>query len=228
MTSPSDRGARLDIEAFLTRLVRLDPAALVRVRITADHPEQCVLWGRVPWNVLVTRTVEGWDAAPAGPDDLTVSATAWLSAAGAGPAALPRHDAAWNGPLPASGAVIETIPVSVIRRVADAAAATLRETSAHGLSGRAVGERAVRDALLDHVPIVVDRNGDQTTSGAAGIDRVEVPQRLVQAITRMGFLGQDRDNVQILQSGLWIAISAGHGTAWWRKKSPLAVHAARL
>ena len=42
---------------FLARLTRLDPDALVRLRPAG--PDRVVLWGRVPWGVLVTRTVPG-------------------------------------------------------------------------------------------------------------------------------------------------------------------------
>ena len=47
-------GLTPDVGAFLARLVRLDPAALVRVR-AGDAGEHTALWGRVPWDVLVSR-----------------------------------------------------------------------------------------------------------------------------------------------------------------------------
>ncbi len=77
--------------------------------------------------------------------------------------------------------MVESLPATELARVAAAASETLRTAAEKGVGGRAVGERVVRDALLDHVAIVVT---------AADGERVEVPQRLVQAVVRMGFLGQ--------------------------------------
>ncbi|HET8788119.1 MAG TPA: hypothetical protein VFO47_05180, partial [Actinomycetes bacterium] len=63
-----------DARVFLTRLVRLDAAALVRLRPDASGT-RTALWARLPWGVLVTRTVDG-----AVDGDRTVSAAALLAA----------------------------------------------------------------------------------------------------------------------------------------------------
>jgi hypothetical protein len=190
------------VAEFLGRLIRLDPAALVRIR-------GAELWASVPWGVLVTRTVSGLSA------NRTVSAAAWLAHDGV-PAALPSLDDKWRiGLPPATAIVAETIPTGVLRRLGEAAATTLRDTASGGLNGRAVGSRAIRDALLDHVPIVV------TTPANAG--EIRVPQRLVQAVARMGFLGADEDPTDVLTAGAWICISTGQSAAWWREPSALAL-----
>jgi hypothetical protein len=91
--------------------------------------------------------------------------------------------------------------------VALAAAGTVRTAAAAGIGGRAVGSRALRDALLDHVPIVVSAEGH----------RIEVPQRLVQAVARMGFLGAestDGEPVRVSVDGRWVGLAADFGTAW--------------
>jgi hypothetical protein len=115
---------------------------------------------------------------------------------------------------------VETVSAAELHRIAEAAAGTLRTAAA----ARRVGERAVRDALLDHVAIVV--------TSAAG-DRVEVPQRLVQAVVRMGFLGASRasrtESVQVRIAGKWTALAAPYGSAWLRPMTeftvrPLVVH----
>lgn len=218
---------RADAEAFLARLVRLDPAALVRLRGRtaggageAGSPAyEVALWAQLPWDVLVTRLVAASVPAPA---DATVSAGALLH--GLADDALPApRDLEWHWRLPPSaGAVVECIPPNEIRRVGVAAAQTLRRAAASGVGGRALGERALRDALLDHVPIVVQ----------AGGDRVEVPQRLVQAVLRMGFLGGGpagpvEPSVAVLRAGSWVGLAAGYGTAWQQVRSPLAVRARR-
>jgi hypothetical protein len=115
-------------------------------------------------------------------EDATVRAADLLRMLDKGGSGLPsRHDAQWRWPLPAGpGRVVERLPAAEVRRLGAAAESTLRDAVSGGVRGRAVGERVLRDALLDHIPVVVI-----TDDGA----RVEVPQRLVQAVVRMGFVG---------------------------------------
>ncbi|MER6593311.1 hypothetical protein ABT214_15950, partial [Micromonospora purpureochromogenes] len=47
-----------DAGAFLARLVRFDPATVVRLRPVAGAG-RTALWARLPWDVLVVRTVAG-------------------------------------------------------------------------------------------------------------------------------------------------------------------------
>jgi hypothetical protein len=199
---------------FLARLVRLDPASLIRVR----GPE---LWSRVPWNVLVTCATGATDAGAAA-RDVTVSAAGWLALGTDDPSTLERLDAQWRISLPSGPIVVrETMPIRIVRRVSVAAAETLRETESSGLRGRAVGARALRDALLDHVPIIV----------AAEPADIRVPQRVVQAVARLGFLGaegvEDEATAQISTCGPWVGIATARGAAWWRAPSELQVYAHR-
>jgi hypothetical protein len=193
----------VDAGAFLARLTRLDPAALVRLRAAGSRT---ALWARLPWNVLVTREV----VADGGVADATVSAAVLLDVLDRGDDALPaRRDQEWQWALPPAGAEsVESIAGSEITRLATAAAGTLRAVAAGGLAGRAVGQRAVRDALLDHVALVVT---------PAGGGRVEVSQRLVQAVSRMGFLGPadvDAPDTRVYVAGRWVGLSAPYGVAW--------------
>ena len=107
-----------------------------------------------------------------------------------GGATLPtRRDAQWRWPLPpVRSRQVEALPVAELRRIAEAAAGTLRTASEQGVAGRAVGQRALRDALLDHVAVLVTPDGPPAAP-------VEVPQRLVQAVVRMGFLGAAHGSV---------------------------------
>jgi hypothetical protein len=212
-----------DAGAFLARLTRLDPTAVVRLR-SAGASGRSALWARLPWTVLVTRTVSG-----EGPGDATVPAGDLLAELGRAGAALPaRRDADWRWPLPgAPGRVVETMAGAELRRIAAAAAGTLRTAAEHGVAGRAVGQRVLRDALLDHVAVVVTEQPAAepgTPSAGAGI---EVSQRLVQAVVRMGFLGPgepgDDDWVQVRVAGRWVGLSAPFGTAWSLKVSQLAL-----
>ncbi|MEV4765205.1 hypothetical protein AB0J89_21570, partial [Micromonospora chokoriensis] len=89
---------------------------------------------------------------------------------------------------------------------------------------RAVGQRALRDALLDHVAVLV-------TPEEAPAVPVEVPQRLVQAVVRMGFLGAadgpstgpGEPNVQVRVAGRWVGLVGPYGAAWLQKATDLAV-----
>jgi hypothetical protein len=210
-----------DAAAFLARLTRLDPVAVVRLR--AGPADRTTMWARLPWSVLVSRVVAG-----AGPGDATVTAAALLAELERGSDRLPdRRDADWRWPLPPErgGRVLERIPATELLRIAASAAGALRAASAGGVAGRAVGERLLRDALLDHVAIEV------TDDAAGPPGRVEVSQRLVQAIVRMGFLGHpDRaadHQVLVRTAGRWVALSAPYGSAWLLRGNQLAIHAAR-
>ena len=200
-----------DAGAFLARLTRLDPDALVRLRGSGPR---IGLWARLPWDALVTREVAG-----RGPGDATVSAAELLAVLAKGGDRLPeRRDAGWRWPLPPSaGEAVESVSGAELSRLAAAAAGTLREVAAGALAGRAIGQRTVRDALLDHVALVV--------TPAAG-QPVEVSQRLVQAISRMGFLGPEaarEPDTRVRVAGGWVGLSAPYGVAWLRTVNKMTV-----
>jgi hypothetical protein len=202
-----DAADRADAGAYLSRLVGLDSAALVRLRPIPGGTE---MWAMLPFRVLVVRTL-----AKPEPEDITVRADELLGTLDA--SSQPRRrDAEWRWPLPPSrGRAIERIPASEIARVAAAASRTLRTAAEEGVRGRAVGERMLRDALLDHVPIVVTLDTGE---------RVDVPQRMVQGLVRMGFLGSvtagDNDVTVRLAMG-WIGIDGSYGSTWYRPIAPL-------
>jgi hypothetical protein len=196
-----------DIGPFLGRLVRLDPAALVRLR--SSGTDRVTVWGRVPWQVLVCRTVP---VPPAKPStvDITVPAAALLDGLGAQPQRLPRsRDEQWRWALPGSpGRAVESVPVAELLRLGAAAAATLRSGT-----GR-VGERMLRDALLDHVAIEV----------RADDIRVEVKQSLVQAMLRMGFVTEGiQGTITVRTLGDWVALEADAGGAWVQNRAMFAI-----
>ncbi|QKW15886.1 hypothetical protein [Verrucosispora sp. NA02020] len=206
-----------DAGAFLSRLVRFESTALVRLR-PAGAPGRTALWARLPWGVLAARTVAG-----AGAGDVTVAAGSLLAELAAGGSALPtRQDAQWRWALPPAGSRwVETLPGGELRRLASAAAGTLREAAAHGVAGRAVGQRALRDALLDHVAVVVTPDDEPGRP-------VEVTQRLVQGLVRMGFLGAAGDSpesgaVQVRAAGRWVGLVGPYGAVWSQKATDLVV-----
>jgi hypothetical protein len=225
-----------DARVFLGRLTRLNPAAVVRFRPAG--PRRAALWGRVPWGALVTRDVD-----TEVDEDVTVAAAALLASAGELPE---RRDRLWRWPLPPDpGRVVEELPARQVRELAAAAAGTLREVTSSGVHGRAVGVRKVREALLDHVAIVVEPAGDP------GAGRINVPQRLVQAAVRMGFVGAgggaaggagghgggggggaaggdgggegEVSPVRVRVAGAWVGLAAYYGTAWLPPAPPVRV-----
>jgi hypothetical protein len=211
---------RADAGAFLARLLKLDPHALVRLRPVGGGVAE--MWAMLPFSVLAVRRVRTpLDA------DSTVGAAELLDTLGDDfPPSIRRRDEAWRWPLPPGrGEAVERIPATEIAAVAQAASRTLRVAVAEGVGGRRLGERMVRDALLDHVAIV-----------ATGADlRVEVPQRLVQAVVRMGFVRtlvepdqniedrvtQSESIVTVRSVGGWIGLDGSYGSAWYRPTSPL-------
>lgn len=248
-----------DAGAFLSRLHRLDPAALVRLRPTptrvrpsptppgspggtpASVPGEyaavraagVALWARLPWGVLVTRTVDGTLA-----EDATVAAAALLDVLAAGGAVLPpRRDSGWRWPLPPTpGTVVESVPADTVRALGAAAERALRAAAAgETQAGRVLGERAVRDALLDHVPIVVETAIEERAAEPAGparpaaVQRIAVPQRLVQAVVRMGFLGGPEVPVEVLVAtgltGRFVGLAAEYGIAWYQQAAGLSIKA---
>ncbi|MEU6024974.1 hypothetical protein ACGFIK_26855 [Micromonospora sp. NPDC048871] len=206
-----------DAGAFLARLVRLEPAALVRLR-PAGTPGRTALWARLPWGVLAVRTVSG-----PGAGDVTVAAGQLLAELAAGRTGLPTsRDSQWRWALPpAASRPVEVLPGGELRRLAEAAAGTLRTATTHGVGGRAVGQRTLRDALLDHVAVVV-------TPDDAPDRPVEVTQRLVQGLIRMGFLGSahdssSTDDVRVRVAGRWVALVGPYGAVWSQKAMDLAL-----
>lgn len=197
-----------DVGAFLARLVRLDAAALVRLR--PQRAGVTALWAELPFGVLATRSVPAALA-----EDVTVRAAELLAVLERGERALPRrYDEAWRTPLPPGGGQrLETVPTGELRRITRAAAQTVRDAGARG-----VGERRLRDELLDHTAVIVTQ----------GDHEEKVPVRLVVGLARMGFLdADDAAPVAIRRTRGWLAAEARYGAAWYRTSSTLLVSPVR-
>ncbi|MCC3762163.1 hypothetical protein K3N28_03630 [Glycomyces sp. TRM65418] len=174
-----------DVAAFAARAARLDPGSLVLVRGGR-------IWAALPIGVLAVR-----DAGPEAPADGVYRAGGL--AAGTSTA---QPAAAWRGRLPQQPwATVETVPAADIADIDRKAAEALRERR-----GQGVGERRLRDAMLDHVALRVEHDG--------GTAAVEV--RLVAALCRMGFLAEDP--VRVLQAGRRTGLAATYGAVWERDR----------
>ncbi|MDA1358003.1 hypothetical protein O1R50_00095 [Glycomyces luteolus] len=182
MTDPTTAG---DDAAFAARAARLDPDALVLAQGGR-------LWAALPIGVLAVREAADGDLAEG------------LYRAGdlvAGEAA-PRPVAEWRGRLPKQPwTTVETVPAADIADIDRKAAQALRERR-----GQGIGDRRLRDAMLDHVTLRVEHDGR--------IYPVEF--RLVAALCRMGFLGEDP--VKVLKAGRRIGLAGTYGTVWDRDR----------
>lgn len=181
-----------DVRVFISRARRLDPAALVRLRPGGAGAAE--LWTLLPIMVLANLTVPGSVAG-----DTTVRAealAAWLDG-GAAPAPA---DHQWRGALPRDrGEVLEELPAAECHRIGAAAAATLSEAR-----GRGVGDRRLRDALLDQVVLHVE----------TGTTTAQVPLRLMIGLLRMGFAGTGDGAVRVRRSGGRLGLEGSAGAVW--------------
>jgi hypothetical protein len=205
-----------DLAAFCARVLRLDPAALVRLRQVDDR---LTAYSRLPLDVLVSRTVHGgWPGF-----DRTVGAADLLAAleaaepgadqpAGAGGPAgggfdvARGRDAEWRGSLPpvAGWRRLDAVPVAEVENAVRAGMAAF-DTVRGGPDATAIGE-----SLLDHEALTV----------TDGEHRAVLPLRVLHAVWRMGFLGAEPRRAgaecPVSVAGGWARLAAPHGTAYHR------------
>lgn len=187
-----------DTGAFLARVVRLDPGALVRLRPAGEAAVG--LWAWLPIDVLATRVIRGSCL-----HDVTVSARDLLAAVTAardhGDAGLPMpagRDRDWRGPLPAAshGGELDEVPAEVVRQLVRAGEEAFRTAEGE--------QRSVSEALLEHESLRV----------SAGEVTVAVPLRMLLGLARMGFLGDEP--VRVGRTGGWIWAAGSFGAAYRR------------
>ncbi|MBI1759399.1 MAG: hypothetical protein HYR62_09270 [Actinobacteria bacterium] len=201
---------RLDLAAFCGRLARLDPGSLVRLTAVGDR---LTGYARLPWQVLVSRTVHRVPAA--GVDvtvvDVTVAVADMLAATGTpaplrlGPGAV--RDGEWRGTLPptAGWRRIEVVPVPAIDGAVRAAVATY-----DGARGRPDAD-VVAATVLDHAAL----------TASDGQVSVVLPMGALYAAQRMAFLGPDPSGSAVAcavsRSGPWARLAAPYGSVYHRQ-----------
>jgi len=213
-----DAADRNDLMTFAERALRLDDAAVVRLR---SRPDATVIaWVSTAFDVLACRVVGG----RVRPDDLSAGADTLMRAVtAAGRAGYVdtgyAMDSAWRGVLPPpTGFVhLDDIPARVMLDLAQRGVALARE---HGAQGPPV-------SLLDQDVISVS-SGDLA---------VGVPMRCVFALTAMGFLPQSTDAaddfspdsvaadevVRVRVMPTWLRIDARFGSVYRRRGDPSVV-----
>lgn len=202
--NPRDRD---DLTTFLDRALRLDDAAVVRLRDRAGT-HAAVAWVATGLEVLASRVVTG----QVRPSDLSAGAdalVAGLSTARGGyvDPGFPM-DSAWRGGLPPEDGFVhlDDVPARVMLDLAQQGGALAREHgSAHGPPA----------SLMDQEVIAV----------SAGDVTVGVPMRCVFALTAMGFLPQtgnevsEEEIVRVRAHPSWLRIDARFGSVYRRRDS---------
>ncbi|MBF6331500.1 hypothetical protein [Nocardia transvalensis] len=205
-----DPAERENLATFVTRAIRLDPAAVIRLRRRGVH--YVTAWAATGFEALAVRTV----VADLGVDDVTVGGDvilAGLSSPGAGgPIDLGYSmDSAWRSALP---------PTTGFTHVDDVPARALVELAERGVQlaaehGSSHGPPA---SLLDQNVLTVTGNDDE----------IEVPMRVVFALTAMDFIPHSGDKadsrriapteiVRVRATRTWLRLDARYGSVARRR-----------
>ena len=203
-----DAAGRNDLAAFVEHALRLDEAAVVRLRARSDG--LVAAWVATGLDVLAVRVVAG----QLNPVDLSCGADEL--AKGLRGADDSGHidtgypmDSAWRGGLP---------PDTGFTHVDDVPAAVLTE-----LAGRGAGLAKEHSSAHGPPASLMDQDVLQVSSGAAAVG---VPMRCVFALTAMGFVpespGPD-EIVRVRLSPTWLRIDARFGSVYRRRGDPALV-----
>jgi hypothetical protein len=209
---PEDSAAhRADLAAFVDHVMRLDDAAVIRLR--ARSAGLLTAWVATGFDVLASRVVVG----KVRPEDLSVAAdrlARGLSAMDAAGHVDPGFsmDSAWRGALPPESGFthLDDVPARVMLDLAQRGARLAKEhSSSHGPPVSLLDQEVIRVSSAD---------GD-----------VGLPMRCVFALTAMGFLPQRPDEiaademirVRILPT--WLRVDARFGSVYRRRGDPALV-----
>lgn len=194
-----DPAERENLSTFVGRAVRLDPAAVIRLRRRGDR--YISAWAATSFEVLAVRTVVG----ELGVDDVTAGGDVLLSGLRA-PAPDGRidlgfsMDSAWRTALP---------PATGFSHIDDIPARSLVELAERGVElaaehGSGHGPPA---SLLEQIVLTVTGAGE----------RAEVPMRVVFALTAMDFIPHagDRPDARRIAPGEIVRVRASR--TWLRR-----------
>ncbi|MBV5243083.1 MULTISPECIES: hypothetical protein [Mycolicibacterium] len=212
---PARAADRDDLATFTERALRLDDAAVVRLR--EREGGMIVAWVATGFDVLASRVVAGRIV----PSDLSVGADVLL--AGLRAATSAGHvdpgfsmDSAWRGVLPPEKGFVylDDVPAAAVLDLAERGMSLAKEHSS------AFGPPT---SLLDQEVLTV----------ASQHDTVGIPMRCVLTLTAMGFLPQptaedrgagDTDEVvRVRALPNWLRVDARFGTVYLRRGDPAVV-----
>jgi hypothetical protein len=199
---------RGDLAAFVERTLRLDDAAVIRLR--ARSGGLVTAWVSTSFDVLASRVVAG----NVRPEDLSVGAAALAS--GLAKMADSGYvdpgftmDAAWRGALPPESGFthVDDVPVRLMLDLAQRGARLAKEHgSAHGPPVSLLDQEVLRVSSTDV--------------------SVGVPMRCVFALTAMGLLPSASGNDEMVRVRVlpaWLRIDARFGSVYRRRGDPALV-----
>lgn len=207
----TDHRLRDDLATFAERAVRLDDAAVVRLRERAGGGVMAYV--ATGFDVLASRVVNG----RLRPKDLCAGADALaaglarMDPSGFVDTGFPM-DSSWRGAVPSDTGFthLDDVPARVILDLVTRGGALARQHS---------GAHGPPSSLLDQEVLVVSGGGYS----------VGIPMRCVFALTAMGFLAQGsgalgaEDIVRIRVSPTWLRIDARFGSVLRRRGDPAVV-----
>ncbi|WP_420880171.1 hypothetical protein [Rhodococcus sp. (in: high G+C Gram-positive bacteria)] len=221
LTIPSSAD-RADLAVFVGRAIRLDEAAVIRLKRRGDG--RVAVWAPTGFDALATRVVAG-EVRPA---DTTAAGDVLLQALGGSSADIDpgfAMDSAWRGALPPeSGFVhVDDVPARVLLGLAQRGAALAKE---HGSA------QGPPTSLLDQKVLEV----------AGGGTDVAVSMRTVFALTGMGFVpladgrpataDTDLDAiaaseiVRVRATASWLRLDARFGSVYARRAAAIPLFTA--
>ncbi|KHF42373.1 hypothetical protein [Saccharomonospora viridis] len=200
-----DAADRESLGAFVARAVRLDGQTVVRLRRRNEKLVEA--WATTPFDVLVTRTVEG----ELTPSDVTVSGNELLAALTVtrseymDPGA--PQDLLWRSELPSNGGwqPVDNLPVQVVRDLAEQGVKLAREN---------VGPHGTPPASLMDQNVLTVSNSEI---------EVKVPMRCLFALSGMGFVDSSlgQDVVRVSATDAWLRLDARYGAVVRRRRALL-------
>lgn len=207
----ADAAQREDLATFAERAMRLDEAAVVRLR--EREGGLVVAWVATGFDVLASRVIGGRISPPdlsAGADALVNGLTAMDSGGFVEPGFA--MDSAWRSGLPPETGFVhlDDVPARVVLDLAQRGVALAKEHS---------GAQGPPPSLLDQEVVAV----------SSGDDSVGIPMRCVFALTAMGFLPQsgdaipDSEIVRVRALPSWLRIDARFGSVYRRRGDPALV-----
>ena len=209
---PESRAAhRADLGAFVDHAIRLDDAAVIRLR--ARSAGLLTAWVATGFDVLASRVVVG----KLRPGDLSVGANELargLSAMDASGYVDPGFamDSAWRGALPPESGFthLDDVPAGVMLDLAQQGARLAKQhSSSHGPPVSLLDQEVIRVSSHDV--------------------SVGLPMRCVFALTAMGFLPQspeamDADEmIRVRMTPAWLRVDARFGSVYRRRGHPALV-----
>jgi hypothetical protein len=206
-----DATHRADLATFVERALRLDDAAVIRLR--EREGGMIVAWVSTGFDVLASRVVVG----RVKPADLSAGADALAAGLTAmDPSGYVETgfgmDSAWRGVLPPESGFehLDDVPAGVLLDLAQRGVALAKEHS---------GSHGPPASLLDQEVVAVSADGDS----------VGIPMRCVFALTAMGFLPQSGDAVtadeivRVRAQPAWLRVDARFGSVYRRRGDPALV-----